>query len=254
MLEAIVWGLVQGLTEFLPVSSSGHLRLVPDLFGLSPPDLATSAVLHIGTLVAVLAYYRRDVRWIVLGIGNDPAARRTLVRLVIATVPAVVVGATLASRVEQFQESSTAVGIALLVTGAVLMSSKWVEGRRGTVDDVSIPDSLAIGLAQAAALLPGISRSAMVITAGMARGQSATQAARFGFLMAIPVTVGAGAREAFSLAGSGPGAPELLAGIVMAALSGYWAISLLIKGLARVGLWPFSLYCLAAGAVALIWL
>jgi len=78
MLEAILWGLVQGLTEFLPVSSSGHLRLVPDLFGLAPPDLATSAVLHIGTLAAVLAYYRRDIRWMVLGIGNDPAARRAL--------------------------------------------------------------------------------------------------------------------------------------------------------------------------------
>jgi len=94
-----------------------------------------------------------------------------------------------------------------------------------------------------------------VITTGMARGQSATQAARFGFLMAIPVTVGAGAREAFSFAGNGEGGgPEVLIGIVMAGLSGYLAISLLIKGLARTGLWPFSLYCLAAGTVALIWL
>ena len=254
MLEAIIWGLVQGLTEFLPVSSSGHLRLVPDLFGLEPPDLATSAVLHIGTLIAVLAYYRSDIGWIVRGIRRDPVARRMLLMVAVATVPAVVAGTTLGKAVERFQESAAAVGAALIVTGAVLLSSKFVALRSRRAEDVSIRDALGIGLIQAFALLPGISRSGMVITAGIMRGLSATQAARFGFLMAVPVTLGAGAREAVAVAGSGDLGPELVAGTLVAALSGYWAISLLIKGLVRRGLWPFSVYCVAAGVVALIWL
>ena len=254
MLEAIVWGLVQGLTEFLPVSSSGHLRLVPDLFGLRPPDLATSAVLHLGTLIAVLAYYRRDIVWMARDARRDPAARRMLALVAVATIPAVVAGATLVEEVERFQESSRAVGVALIVTGTVLLASRFlVSGARGA-GDLDIGDSLGIGLAQALALLPGISRAGMVITAGMMRGLSATQAARFGFLMAVPVTLGAGAREALSLADAGPPGPDLVAGTLVAAISGYWAISLLIKGLARCGLWPFSIYCFAAGAVALIWL
>ena len=192
MLEAIIWGLVQGLTEFLPVSSSGHLRLVPDLFGLSPPDLATSAVLHLGTLIAVIAYYRSDIAWMARGIRRDPVARRMVLMLVIATIPAVVVGITLVEAVERFQESADAVGAALIVTGAVLFSSKFVERRIRSAEEMGNRDTIVIGLAQALALLPGISRSGMVITAGIMRGLSGTQAARFGFLMAIPVTVGAG--------------------------------------------------------------
>ena len=254
MLETIIWGLVQGLTEFLPVSSSGHLRLVPDLFGLSPPDLATSAVLHLGTLIAVMAYYRSDIAWMVRGVRRDPVARRTVLMVAIATLPAVVVGAALVEAVERFQESATAVGAALLVTGAVLLSSKLVESRSRRAEDVRIGDAAAIGLTQALALLPGISRSGMVITAGIMRGLSRTQAARFGFLMAIPVTIGAGTREAITVAGTGSLSLELIAGTLVAAVSGYWAISLLIKGLVRRGLWPFAVYCLAAGAAALIWL
>ena len=253
MLEAIVWGLVQGLTEFLPVSSSGHLRLVPDLFGLDPPDLAASAVLHLGTLIAVLAYYRLDAAWLIRGLRRDPTARRTALILVAATVPAVVAGVFLAEAVERFQESTGAVGAALIVTGAVLLSSRFFAGRPRRAEETGIEDAVVIGLAQALALLPGISRSGMVITAGMMRGLSEDQAARFGFLMAVPVIAGAGAREALSAVEAGAFSPELIIGTAVAAVSGYWAISLLIKVLLRRGLWPFAFYCLAAGAAALIW-
>ena len=254
MLEAIVWGLVQGLTEFLPVSSSGHLRVVPDLLGLDPPDLATSAVLHLGTLAAVLAYYRRDIAWMVRGIRRDPVARRFDLMIVIATIPAVMAGLAVADQVERFQESSKAVGAALVATGAILLASKFVAERTRSAEDVSALESLGIGVAQALALLPGISRSAMVITAGAMRGLSGPQAARFGFLMAVPVTLGAGAREALTVADAGVHIPELLVGTLVAAVSGYWAISLLIRALVRHGLWPFSVYCFLVGAVALIWL
>ena len=252
MLEAILWGLVQGLTEFLPISSSGHLRLVPDLFGLSPPDLTTSAVLHLGTLMAVLAYYRSDIVWMARGIRRNPVARRMVLMVAIATIPAVVVGTALTDAVERFQESATAVGIALIVTGAVLLSTRYVDRRFRRAEDAGIRDAVGIGLAQALALLPGISRSGMVITAGIMRGLSDRQAARFGFLLAVPVTLGAGSREALNVAGTGDLSLGLIAGTVVAALSGYWAISLLIKSLDRWGLWPFAVYCLAAGAIALI--
>ena len=254
MLEAIVWGLVQGLTEFLPVSSSGHLRVVPDLLGLDPPDLATSAVLHLGTLVAVLAFYRKDIGWMVRGIRDDPRARRMVLMLVVATVPAVVAGTVLVEQVERFQDSATAVGAALVVTGAILLAAHLTAERTRSAEDVSTLDSVGMGMAQALALLPGISRSGMVIATGLMRGLSGTQAARFGFLMAVPVTLGAGAREALAVAGAGAQIPELIAGVVVAAVSGYWAISLLLRALLRHGLWPFSVYCFLIGAVALVWL
>ena len=252
MLEAIVWGLLQGLTEFLPVSSSGHLRVVPDLFGLSPPDLATSAVLHLGTLVAVITYYRSDIVWMARGIRRDPLARRTVLMVVVATIPAVVVGAAVVDAVERFQESVTAVGIALIGTGAVLLVSKFLPMRTRRAEEVGVRDAVGMGAAQALALLPGVSRSGMVITTGIARGLSGREAARFGFLMAIPVTLGAAAREAITVAGSGTLGPELVIGTLVAAVSGYGAISLLIKALARYGLWPFAVYCLAAGSFTLI--
>lgn len=254
MLEAIVWGLVQGLTEFLPVSSSGHLRVVPDLMGLDPPDLATSAVLHLGTLVAVLAFYRKDIRWMVRGIRGDPRARRMVLMLAVATVPAVAAGTVLVEQVERFQDSATAVGAALVVTGAILLAAHLTSERTRRAEDLSTLDSLGMGMAQALALLPGISRSGVVIATGLMRGLSSTQAARFGFLMAVPVTLGAGAREALAVAGTGAQIPELIAGVVVAAVSGYWAISLLLRALLRHGLWPYSVYCFLIGAVALVWL
>lgn len=252
MLEAIIWGLVQGLTEFLPVSSSGHLRLVPDLFGLQAPDLATSAVLHLGTLVAVVAYFRKDMVWIARGLGRDPAARRVFFSLVVATVPAALAGATLTEAVERFQGSARAVAVSLLVTGSVLLLSAFIPRRTGTAEEVGPGGAFGIGLFQALALLPGISRSGMVIAAGMMRGLSPNEAARFGFLMAVPVTLGAGVREATDLAVTGASAPQLVAATVVAALSGYWAISVLSRILARTGMWPFGIYCGVAGTIALV--
>lgn len=252
MLEAIVLGLIQGLTEFLPVSSSGHLRLVPDLFGMRPPDLATSAVLHLGTLGAVVTYYRTDIARIVTGARRDPSARRTAVMIVLATIPAAVAGLSLGGAIYRFQESSTAVGAALLATSAVLLLSGAFSERARRTEDLATKDAAVIGISQALALLPGISRSGMVIVAGLMRGLSRHEAARFGFLMAIPVTVGAGTREAISAAASSALSVELVVATLVAGVSGYWAISVLIRVMTRAGLWPFGLYCAAAGSVALV--
>ena len=252
MIESILWGLVQGLTEFLPVSSSGHLRLIPEFIGIEPPDLATSAVLHLGTLGAVLAYYRRDISWLISGFRNDPKARRVVSMILVASVPAVIVGLLFKDELDKIQESADAVGLALIVTGIVLLVSGKVPRRGRTTEDVGTTDALTIGVAQAIALLPGISRSGMAIATGINRGLSDIEAARFAFLMAVPVIAGGGVLEAADLAGSSGIDAGVIVATVVAGVSGYWAISFLIKGLARWGLFPFAIYCFAIGTLAIL--
>ena len=254
MLEAVVWGLVQGITEFLPVSSSGHLRIVPDLFGLEPPDLSTSAILHLGTLAAVVAYYRRDVAWMVGGLRRDPVARRMAAMVVVATVPAGIVGLLFSSAIERFQESASGVGVALVATGVVLFLTRFVSRRAGRAEDLTAGDAVVIGLSQALALLPGISRSGMVITAGILRGLSPKESGRFGFIIAIPAILGAGLREFINLGSASTLSIELVTATLVAGVCGYWAIKFLIDRLARGSLVPFAVYCVGIGLVTLVWL
>jgi undecaprenyl-diphosphatase len=252
VIESVLWGLVQGLTEFLPVSSSGHLRLIPEFLGVDPPDLATSAVLHLGTLAAVLVYYRKDVLWLIRGFRTDPVARRVATMIVIASVPAVAIGLLFKDRLDSIQESADAVGMALIVTGVVLLVSGRVPRREGTTERIGVVDAIWIGIAQAMALLPGISRSGMAITTGVNRGLSDIEAARFAFLMAIPVIAGGGLLELANLAGSSAIDGGIIIATIVAGVSGYWAISFLIKGLARWGMLPFAIYCLAFGSLAVV--
>ena len=254
MLEAILWGLVQGITEFLPVSSSGHLRVIPDLLGMEPPDLSTSAVLHIGTLVAVMAYFRRDLTWMLGGLGRDRAATSMVVKVVVATVPAALAGFTLAPAVDRFQESALAVGAALMVTGLVLLFGGPGSVKNGRAEDLTLKDALIIGIVQAVALLPGISRSGVVITAANRRGLSLQESGRFGFLMAIPVIAGAGLREFLDMGSRAGLSFDLVVGTVVAGVTGYWAIKFLIDRLARSGLRPFGFYCIGIGLVTLAFL
>jgi undecaprenyl-diphosphatase len=252
MLEAMLWGLVQGLTEFLPISSSGHLVLVPAFLGVEPPDLATSALLHLGTLAAVLVYYRKDLAKIV-HFRRDPEARHVLILLIVGTIPATV-GILLERQLELFQESVTAVAIALLVTGLVLVVSGFIIRRAKTLEQATITDAVLVGIAQATALLPGISRSGMTITASLGRGFTAEQAARFSFLLAVPAIAGGGLIETVQLAGEGGIPAELWVGVLVAAVSGYLAIAFLIRTLVRIGLRPFALYCFVVGILALAFL
>lgn len=252
MIESILWGLVQGLTEFLPVSSSGHLRLIPEFIGVEPPDLATSAVLHLGTLGAVLAYYRKDIVWIITGLRSDPQARQVATMIVVASIPAVIVGLAFKDQLESIQQSADAVGLALIVTGLVLLVSGKVPRRERAAEDLISRDAITIGIAQALALLPGISRSGMAITTGINRGLSDIEAARFAFLMAVPVIAGGGVLQAADLAGASGLDTGVVVATVVAGISGYWAISFLVKGLARWGLTPFAFYCLAIGSLAVV--
>lgn len=253
MLAAIVWGLVQGLTEFLPVSSSGHLVIIPAFlnelgFDVPIPSLAVSAVLHLGTLVAALVYFWDDVMS-VLHMRSNPEGRKIAMLVLIGTVPAVVVGLPLMSRIESIQENVTYVGIALIGTGVILVIGQWLARGLRQLIDGRIPDAVVVGIAQAFALIPGISRSGTTISAGNGRRFEPTQAARFSFLLGIPAIAGAGLISLPEVIEEGAFGIELLVGFLAAAVSGYFAISLLLRALRRVGLIPFAIYCFIVGTL-----
>lgn len=251
-VQAVIWGLVQGLTEFLPVSSSGHLVIVPEALGIDPPDLAMSAVLHLGTLLAVVVHYRSDLASLLRSV-TDPEARHLLWLLVLGTLPA---GLALAVEgpLEALQSSTSAVGIALVATGIVLWLSGFVQDGRERLGSASFPTALLVGFAQLLAVIPGASRSGMTMTAGMGRGLSRHEAARFSFLLGVPTIAAAGLIEGVDVVGAGRlGGPELV-GIAVAAVSGYAAISLLLKLLERTGLRPFSYYCVVVGILTVAFL
>jgi undecaprenyl-diphosphatase len=250
MFNAILWGLIQGLTEFLPVSSSGHLVLIPALLNKEGPDLATSAMLHLGTLAAVLVYYRSDIAKMA---KFDRPARRTITLIVIGSIPAVVLGFVFKDKVEELVSNPRAVAAMLIVTGLILVSTRMIKVGTKTMDRIGPLDSFLIGLAQASALIPGISRSGMTITTGLTRGMDRTDAARFAFLLGIPVIAGAGLLEMLDVLTSGVGIPSSVwVGVVVAGLSGYAAIAILLRILTSVGLAPFGIYCLVFGSISFI--
>lgn len=253
VLDALIWGLVQGLTEFLPISSSGHLVLVPAFlseagFEVSEPALAVSAVLHLGTLLAVIAYYRRDLLSIA---RREPGSKNVLRLLVIGTVPAVV-GYPLRGSLDSFDNDPRRVAAALLVTAAVLFVGTRIVSRSGRLEDASNTDGLVVGVAQALALVPGISRSGMTITAGFWRGLGPVEAARFSFLLAVPAIAAGGLVSLLDLAGTAVDAGALLVGLLVSAISGYAAIALLLRVLARLGFAPFAAYAAAVGILGLV--
>lgn len=251
MIESALWGLVQGLTEFLPISSSGHLVLIPALLGIAGPDLATSAVLHLGTLSALIWFYRRDLWGIVASPGSQHS-RTIVMLLVVGTIPAAVVGLALETPIEVIFSEPWIVAICLIVTGGVLALASLLPAGTRSVEDGTWRDALIVGVAQAFALLPGISRSGMTITGGLASGFSRKEAARLAFLLGIPAIAAAGGRETLRMIDRGGFEPSLLLGMVVAALSGYLAISLLIRLIERVGLMPFAAYCVLFGAFSYI--
>lgn len=255
MLDAIIWGLVQGLTEFLPISSSGHLVLVPALLEaagatVSDPDLATSAVLHLGTLAAVLAYYRSDLVALAR-FRVDPEARRVLGLLALGTVPALV-GLPLEGQIAAFESNPRAVAVALLVTAVILFASTRIPIRSRRLEDGTPLDAVIVGVSQAFSLVPGISRSGSTITAGLSRGLAREQAARYSFLLAIPTIAGGGLLSLGELVSGGVDLGPILVGFVVALITGYLAIALLLRVLVTRGFSPFVLYCLVVGTVSLV--
>ncbi|MGH2358711.1 MAG: undecaprenyl-diphosphate phosphatase [Candidatus Limnocylindria bacterium] len=274
VLQAAVIGLLQGLTEFIPVSSSAHLELAPWIFGWEEDrligSLAFDVFLHLGTLLALLWYFARD--WLrYLGalvasirerrIGTD-ADRRMAWLLVLATVPAAAIGFGLEGVIEEtFHGNAGGARLAIaafVVVGAIALYGADRFGRRDRdLARLGAPSALVIGLSQALALLPGISRSGATISAGLALGLTREAAARFSFLLATPITLGAGLYGSRRLLEESHTGAEWLAigvGFVVAAVSGMAAIGFLLSWLRRRSVAVFSLYrlVLAAGVVALV--
>ena len=270
VIQALVMGLVQGLTEFLPVSSSGHLILVPWLLGWHDPfidSLAFSVMLHMATLIALLAYFRADwLRLIPAGLAairdrsfrGDPD-RRLAWLLVAATIPAVIAGVLLNDIIETAVREPTLVAVTLTIGAAVL----WLADRTGrkaqAVEDVTFPVAIGIGVAQAFALVPGISRSGISISAGLFAGLTREAAARFSFLMATPVIAGAGLWEAKKLvtgeAGVAVDILPLVIGMVAALVAGLVAIEVTLRYLRTHSTTVFVVYRIAlALLVVILWL
>lgn len=250
MLDAALWGLIQGLTEFLPISSSGHLVIVPALLGREGPDLATSALLHVGTLIAVLVYFWRDL----LEVARFSEDGKRLLRfLVIGTIPAAVAGLALRDPLDRMNEEPRLVAAALIGTGLLLLATQFIRHGGRQQDEADRRSAVIMGLGQALALIPGVSRSGTTITAGLAEGFERQQAARLAFLLGIPAIAGAGLLNFVDLAGSDEGiSGAVWLGLLVAAVVGYAAIAFLLRLIARTGLAPYGWYCVAIGVIGVI--
>jgi undecaprenyl-diphosphatase len=268
LVAAIVMGIVQGLTEFLPVSSSGHLIIVPYLLGITDPfitSLEFSVILHIGTLAALLLYFRSD--WLRLvpaffaalrdrSLAGDPD-RRLAALLAVATIPALVLGFLL-SDLENVIREVGPVAVTLVIGAAILWLAERSGARQLMALDLSFAQALAIGGAQAIALIPGISRSGISISAGLFAGLKRDEAARFSFLMATPITAAAAAYELFKVVrGEGVAiqAGPMAAGLVASFVFGMLAIAVLLRFLRTQSTDIFVAYRIVLAAIVLIaWL
>ena len=252
--DAVILGLVQGLTEFLPISSSGPLVMLQHLFGLRNM-LAFDVLVHFGTLIAVLAYYRREVVNMAISPfypSRTKGARRTLMLIIIASLPTAVIGLGFQDFLKSTFESPAAVGLFWLVTAGLLFAASRLREGFDMADRMAISDALLIGLFQGIAILPGISRSGATLAAGVLCGLRPKEAANFSFLLAIPAVLGANLLELDDFNALTGGDWEIyIVGAVAAAVSGYAAIWMLLKLLQRRIISPFAWYCVLAAAVAL---
>jgi undecaprenyl-diphosphatase len=254
--EAIVLGIVQGLTEFLPVSSSGHLRIVPALFGWDDPGTAFTAVVQLGTMLAVVIYFWKDLWRITItwcrslfdhNLRSNPDAKMGWY-LIVATIPIGVLGLLFKDQIETGARNLWLIATTLIVMGLVLLAAEKVGTRTKHEADLDARDGVTIGVAQALALIPGVSRSGSTISAGLFLGYDRETAARFSFLLSIPAVVLSGL---FSLkdvgAGDGPGLPATLIATVLAFVVGYAAIAWLLRWLTSHSTIVFVVYRVALG-------
>lgn len=274
-LMAIFMGLIQGVAEFLPISSSGHLALFSAFFGMEDVEaqhMFFAVLLHFGTFISVCIVYWRDIvdmiREFFLGIAAlfsrstsrkapPPPARRMVMLIVVATLPLFIM-VFLQDAVNTLFQSSIMVSVALLATGTILFFSDRLAKGRKTAKSATVMDALLVGVGQAVAVIPGLSRSGTTISVGMARGFDRSFAVRFSFLMSLPAVLGANILELKDAIGTDfgvtvlPDLPAYLVGVLVAAVVGYFAIRL-VKSMADKGKFGrFAYYCWAVGAVSLV--
>jgi undecaprenyl-diphosphatase len=269
-IESIILGIVQGITEFLPISSSAHIIIVPWFFGWGEPGLTFNVAVHMGTLLAVLLFFRKDIFAMALALPRgiaagkplaDPMSRMALIILA-GSIPAGLIGLTFGDQIEGFfhegSDSSTAfiiIAVMLIVVGLLMLLVERMLPQHREFDRITWRDGIVIGVAQAIALIPGTSRSGSTITAGMILGLKKEVAARFSFLLGIPVVAGAGMMEGVRLAERGLPADERLPFIVGAVVSlvvGYLSIAFLLRFLQTNSVLVFTIYRCGLGVIMLV--
>ena len=263
LLEAVVLGLVQGLTEFLPISSSAHQRIVPALLGWDDPGAAFTAVTQLGTEAAVLLYFRRDLwriatKWL-RALRDAPLRSDPDVRLgwfiVVATIPIGILGFAFERQIDTGARNLWLIGSVLIVFGLILLYADRTGSRDRDLDGLSVRDGVLIGLAQSLALVPGVSRSGATMTAGLLLGLERAAAARFSFLLAIPAVLASGLFKLLDVSGGDGGNGEGFAAVALATLVsfvvGYAVIAWLLRYLETHSLGVFVAYRVALGALVL---
>lgn len=259
IIHALVLGIIQGLTEFIPVSSTAHLLMGQELFGIPADDAMFSflVMVQLGTLVSLFAFYWKDLLSIVKATVHfrTPSAERTVgFYIIIATIPALVMGYLLKDAVEElFEVPMRQAAIRLFAAAALLTLAEWLTKKNRSLESMTWSDALFIGFMQVIAIFPGASRSGTTISAGMFVGLDRPAAARFAFLMSIPVMLAAGGYEMLDVIRM-PNVraflPLLATGFLTAAVVGWFAIKWLIQYLSRHSLYVFAIYCAVAGTIA----
>ena len=267
ILQAIIIGLVQGLTEFLPVSSSAHLIFTQQALGLSDVGLAFDVLLHVGTLVAVVAYFFSDIISMIKGfflsliylkdgkfmeeVRRDPYKKLAWLTI-IATIPVGIVGVLFNDLVESLFTGITVPAFFLLITGCLLYVSQRMNSGGIDLSNITLKEALIMGCGQALAVMPGLSRSGTTIAAGLFSGLDKEFAAKFSFILSIPAIFGAGVFQLKDLSGGNVEIEACIAGFIVAVISGYLAISVLLKLIREKSLDIFAYYCWIVGAVILV--
>ena len=263
LLHAIVLGIVQGLTEFLPISSTAHLRIVPAFLGWDDPGAAFTAVTQLGTMAAVLMFFRHELLRIAratIGSLQDRSLWHTRERdaregwyIVLGTIPIAILGVTFKHNIEHQFRTLELIGTAMIVMGLVMLACDATSRRERNLDDLTMRDGWIIGFAQAAALIPGVSRSGATISAGLGLGFDRTSAARYSFLLSVPAVVLSGLFELKDVGGGGGYGPvPTIIATIVAFVVGYWSIAFLLRYLASHTLKPFIAYRLVVGVFVLI--
>jgi undecaprenyl-diphosphatase len=261
IFQAIIFGAVQGLTEFLPISSTAHLILLPWFLGWPDPGLSFDVALHLGTLVALLIYFRAD--WIALissalgivrGRTQSPDAKMALL-IVGATIPAAAAGVLFESKVEETLRSPLIIAVSLIVMALVLVVAEIVGHRKKSLNEISWGEAMAVGVAQACAIIPGVSRSGSTITAGLFCSMKRDAAARFSFYLSAPIIAGAVAKKMVDILQSGLGLEQLIpfvVGIISSGIVGYLSIAFLMRYLQTHNTYLFVYYRILLGIVVLL--
>jgi undecaprenyl-diphosphatase len=264
-IQAAILGIVQGLTEILPISSSAHLILIPWAFNWPPSGITFDVALHLGTLLALCVYFRQDIVEMshsffrgLRGKAGHCSSERLPFYIIAGTIPAALVGKFLEEPIEDiFRASPVIIVVFLILFGLILALSDRIGTKLWKLDHIDLKSSMVIGLAQCLALMPGVSRSGITITAALFLGYNRETAARFSFLLSLPIVAGAGILKLGQLLRHGipPGEVSiLLIGIATSAIFGYLGVAFLLKFVQRHSIYPFVWYRLLAGVAALVFI